>query len=393
MIPPVESSPSYSVPRTLNTDVFTQGYRVSRQTEKQTEYNVINIPPLAYILEMEDASFSHNSAVPWLYLPPIELTPHELESKDFPPSFFQAIKHYHPELYASRRNLENYKGLSVEPVERCALSVIAIALFFLKENPDFHLLLAGHTDTSGSDEYNFTLSDLRAEAVHSLLTGNREQWVTIVNNKSNVIDYQAICHYFNRYYGWPCDPGPIDDHHGQNTDTAVEAFQDELNKFIDSQLTVDGQVGPATWGAIFDMYQVDLKMLMRTDEQGLCEARDHIRWVHNEHFWIGCGERFPIDLPAKNHFRSKENRRVEFLFFSNAYLPNICPHLPGGSMRTSSAQRTHSSIYGLKYYRFLVLKVMTWHGSFGFGSTKERKLQVILDPPEISKEPLEQGEY
>jgi OmpA-OmpF porin, OOP family len=43
---------------------------------------------------------------------------------------------------------------------------------YLKRNPDRKVLIEGHTDSSGSSEYNLRLSQLRADSVESYLIGN-----------------------------------------------------------------------------------------------------------------------------------------------------------------------------------------------------------------------------
>jgi outer membrane protein OmpA-like peptidoglycan-associated protein len=43
---------------------------------------------------------------------------------------------------------------------------------FLKEYPDRAVLLEGHTDSTGSDSFNLSLSERRAESVRSFLSGN-----------------------------------------------------------------------------------------------------------------------------------------------------------------------------------------------------------------------------
>ena len=45
-----------------------------------------------------------------------------------------------------------------------------------KEYPDTNLLVVGHTDSSGSDDYNMTLSKNRAYAVTNYLTNNGMVW-------------------------------------------------------------------------------------------------------------------------------------------------------------------------------------------------------------------------
>ena len=39
----------------------------------------------------------------------------------------------------------------------------------LRRNPDLHVQIAGHTDSTGSDAYNRALSDRRAEAARKYL--------------------------------------------------------------------------------------------------------------------------------------------------------------------------------------------------------------------------------
>jgi outer membrane protein OmpA-like peptidoglycan-associated protein len=43
---------------------------------------------------------------------------------------------------------------------------------YLKRNPDRLVLIEGHTDNTGSSEYNLRLSELRADSVESYLIGN-----------------------------------------------------------------------------------------------------------------------------------------------------------------------------------------------------------------------------
>jgi OmpA-OmpF porin, OOP family len=43
---------------------------------------------------------------------------------------------------------------------------------YLERNPDRKILIEGHTDNSGSSEYNLQLSELRAQSVESFLVGN-----------------------------------------------------------------------------------------------------------------------------------------------------------------------------------------------------------------------------
>ena len=50
-----------------------------------------------------------------------------------------------------------------------AAPVLARAAAYLKENPEVRVLLRGHTDSQGTDEYNITLGSRRAQSVRDAL--------------------------------------------------------------------------------------------------------------------------------------------------------------------------------------------------------------------------------
>src|SRR5690606_7665823 len=57
-----------------------------------------------------------------------------------------------------------------------------------KENFLQKILVTGHTDKKGSDQYNLTLSHQRAENVVFMLTGERSKSVDSSNSKNQVED-------------------------------------------------------------------------------------------------------------------------------------------------------------------------------------------------------------
>src|SRR3954470_17462709 len=50
------------------------------------------------------------------------------------------------------------------------------------QHPDSNLLVVGHTDTSGKDDYNLKLSLERAEAVSAFLTDDADAWLKFFDN-------------------------------------------------------------------------------------------------------------------------------------------------------------------------------------------------------------------
>ena len=61
-------------------------------------------------------------------------------------------------------------------IVRPGLGVVAACLDYSAKNRDRKMLIAGHTDTVGGDDANVRLSRIRAEAVHGMIVGNRDQF-------------------------------------------------------------------------------------------------------------------------------------------------------------------------------------------------------------------------
>jgi len=208
-----------------------------------------------------------------------------------------------------------------------ALDELACCYLYVKANPLKMMLIAGHTDKSGSPLYNQKLSEKRAENVLHLLTGNRTEWVTTVDTnrggKSKVKDHKGILKWISTTLGWPCDPGDVDNAWNSRTRESIKAFQETYNKKFNKSITVDGNMGPETWGAFFDIY-----MLMLADALGhgpdtsrLKPYRDSLKFV-NGYKTVGCGESHRVTRKAK----SLEDRRVEIFFFEPKYKPQLSFH-------------------------------------------------------------------
>jgi hypothetical protein len=204
------------------------------------------------------------------------------------------------------------------------LAVLAACLKFARDNPDRKLLSAGHTDTSGDDGYNVELSQLRADNVVAALVGDKDGWVAIAEKKHKVEDYQRILKWIAWLWGWPCDPGAIDNDHGSNTEAAVRSFQQLAADELQENISVDGKVGKQTWGAIFRIYMRVLADLLDVDEAGLAELQGGVKWLDKKS--VGCGENFPIESRGVDGLKSPTNRRVELLFFQKNEEPLLECH-------------------------------------------------------------------
>ena len=277
-----------------------------------TQTHVFQLQPFrGYILEVEDVHFHYDSAV---------LLP------NYPPDD--------------------------RPLDGPSLGLAALAkcLKHQSEHPSQSVLVVGHTDTSGDPQYNLTLSQKRALAVWHAIRGERDQWVKICMWKPRVEDHQLILTWIADVYGWDCDPRGVDNVHGPHTDAAVKGFQDTYSKVFKNAISVDGVVGPQTWGAVFDLYMNMLRHLCATDDAGLTSLRAKLN------FWglkvVGCGQNWPLEDPPIINYRSQADRRVEILFFDPGQEPKLDCH-QGGQCKPVLCE-----IYNRKMYKFTDLPVV-----------------------------------
>jgi hypothetical protein len=271
-----------------------RGDRAKSWNLSTTQLHTLQIAPLrTALIEVEDAHFHHDSAV---------LLP------DF----------------AGDPNVVGDGGRTT------GIGVLAACLRHAESHPEQKLLSAGHTDTSGDDAYNIDLSQLRADNVVAALTGDKALWVKIAKKKHKVEDYQRILEWIAWLWGWPCSPGGIDGDHGSRTDDAVEAFQQLAGEELQQSISVDGDVGEQTLGAIFDIYMRVLADVLGVDAQGLATLQQALVWVDGGKKGVGCGESFPVEQRGVDGLQSATNRRVELLFFDPGEEPRLLCHAASG---------------------------------------------------------------
>jgi hypothetical protein len=329
---------------------------VARQAEGTTTRNTLNVYGSPVLLEVHDSYFHHDSAV---MMPDVE---GETERDATLPAHFED-----PEGMAGvqKAHLDSYQRFAIEPFDPgtqegegdrvSGLGLLVAAYRFQNLNPGYHLLLAGHADTSGDFEYNFVLSQLRAANVLYLLLGERGPWVDICIQKSKVEDHQRILKHYAQVFDWDCDPGPIDNELTPGTTQAVRSFQSNYNTQFAKSISVDGVVGRETWGAIFDCYMEELASMMDLSVDQLPSVRN-VQFLDPGSKFIACGEKKPIDQPNRENFRSKENRRVEFLFFRAPFVPDLSCHAGTKPFCMKTCQLAECGVYGPDRFDFIFLK-------------------------------------
>lgn len=207
---------------------------------------------------------------------------------------------------------------------------ILAAVYPYSEGHD--VLLAGHTDTVGSDADNQKLSEVRAKSIYCLLLGKltdaggeeiyKNEWYQLIRSRFKVEDYQCILTQFSEKYHWDCHPGPIDGVHGQQTARAVRNFQKIYNLEFHAHIPEDGVMGEKTWKAMFTVYMRELAELSGGAE-ALRAKQEKLRrqFLDEQNPVIGCGERYPLEARGQDNCRSKKNRRVEIIYFPSGAGP------------------------------------------------------------------------
>jgi len=199
-------------------------------------------------------------------------------------------------------------------IEPCLRRVMRDVDAYARAHPDEKILIVGHTDLTGSDEYNQSLSERRARGVFAYLTAGLahddsvDEWDGLrkagqatnrLEDNWKVREYQQLLSGLG-YYG-----GQIDEVHGPLTDAAVRNFQS------DHALGVDGIVGDATWRALIDAY-ISVDALSIPDSRFLPNCPGEIVK------WLGSGEKDPV---RNTEDAWRPNRRTEIIFVRANALP------------------------------------------------------------------------
>ena len=204
------------------------------------------------------------------------------------------------------------------------------------------ILIAGHTDKKGGEFYNLTLSQKRAENVFFMFMGKRSEWLNSSNEKNQVEDVQQILKWISSNFQYDCDPGPKTNSMNSETTDAILRFQIRYNReFVElrnhqsnfsrtfTKIDEDGKMGRQTWGAFFDLYTLELLIIMGVTEDGINELRAKLNFVKKSQNHpapvVGCGENFPASGSTSEEENSID-RRVEILFFDDGEEPLLECH-------------------------------------------------------------------
>lgn len=281
-------------------------------------------PRAARRLEVPDMAFHHGSAVVLPSVPPAEPPPAAAGTAFANTSLWQDLEQ---ELATQVQRLKApFRAPDLGPAREPGLPLLLATLQLLEDNADFKLVVAGHTDTTGSGDVNRRLSQARGEALVALLAGDRAAWSAAVEEWNDEDDVRVVVAWAASTRCWPCHPAQCKD-----LKEAVRELQAAYNRDFEQQIAVDGLVGPQTRGAWFDIYQRFLEE-RAGGADALTSLRGQLRWVSEDARVLACGEDYPLERPGQDGYRSRLNRRVEVLFFASADAPDLAQEDPAAEV-------------------------------------------------------------
>ncbi|WP_324651568.1 peptidoglycan-binding protein [Georgenia sp. H159] len=208
-------------------------------------------------------------------------------------------------------------------VEPCERHVLRQVIDHAAAHPDERLLVVGHTDLTGGDDYNQALSERRGRATYAMMTFGSDpdasvaEWdelrrtrpfgtITTVKDTWGTREYQHMLQALGRFTGnVGADPAL--------TDAAVRQYQ------TDKGLVPDGIVGDATWPVLIREYLALDPLDLPTDRL-MPNAADGCD--SGPLRWLGCGEQDPV---CSTPLAWRPNRRTELMFVKEQAMPAQVP--------------------------------------------------------------------
>jgi hypothetical protein len=209
----------------------------------------------------------------------------------------------------------------------------------IARHPEAKIMIFGHTDKVGSDQYNKLLSERRARSVYAFIINDPDTWEELYNHPNEqwgVAVIQEILLDLGH------DPGPIDGVMGPQTRSAMQSF--------DPTATSNNAA-----------FRRRLFLAYMTGRHDVEVNAD--QFMEPRH--MGCGEFNPL-LPVEG--RCEANRRVTFYLFHPERLPRLpcragdigpCQH------QMTPASPRHRASFRCSFYDSLALRCPCEHGGNG----------------------------
>jgi outer membrane protein OmpA-like peptidoglycan-associated protein len=221
-------------------------------------------------------------------------------------------------------------------------SVLAHALRYAKGQSDRKLVVFAHDDAPDAG-VAAVLSELRAQNVHALLTGDKAAFAASCSYTGRGTA-EALLSWASRCFGYGCDPALVGDgDRAAALERAVRRFRQAHNSSAGTSLTGGATLERSDLEAFAELYDRALARELEVELSELAGYRSAL--VFCEPAWIGCGGRWAVPSgPDALQLMSASKRRVDLVFFETATpIPDLTVK-PAG-VRVFADQRYARCIY------------------------------------------------
>lgn len=198
------------------------------------------------------------------------------------------------------------------------LGCLAQMLAYAREHPARHVLVVGHTDTSGSKSHNRGVAERRAIHLAALLRADMEGWVASCEQHAELPDFAAHVQWAARRFGWPCEGGIVAESSPAFRE-ATALWRERAADVAGIHVDPEAPVGADDWRIAYALLDVALAEELDLDFAALASLRTGLRWCAPA--IVGAGELWPRELVGKNGTKSAVNRRTEVMFATVAEVP------------------------------------------------------------------------
>jgi outer membrane protein OmpA-like peptidoglycan-associated protein len=283
-------------------------------------------------------------------------------------------------------------GAGEEQLTVTGLKALALVYKQFEFDPENKIVISGHTDTSGTFDFNFKLSDERAKNILYLLIGTKEEWAKICYGRHKIEDYQQIMKHFEKKLACDCDPEKVDDTWGDKTKKATLNFFKKTapDKAISLYTQVENDSKKRwpeeAWFPVYDLYSQEIAEVLEISLAGLESRRkSSVKFIDDKKTFVGCGESFPIDSKEKDNYKSQKNRRVEILFFDKDEIPELnCPAVIDRAHKEDECPLWRKFYFIPLYIDPADLKAVVFHLQFVYYDRVKQKQLPVPDGLKIN---------
>jgi len=279
------------------------------------------------------------------------------ERVEFATAEFATIVVEFPRVYVLDVEADNFaaEGCILLPESRSTTCLSGLGVLFavylhLRRFPEHQLFLTGHALSDAAPR----LGETRLESLLWLLQGARDDWRKHAADHATSGEVRAFLQWQAYRDGWDCSPTAEDE---TELSDAVRRFQRRYNQEVDraqrekldlpfaTELRDDGDPGPKTWGAFFDVFQHALMRELEIEAYGDLRAlHADVKTASNSPGSIHCAGDVPFESAKRLPFAPREDfavaqrkagdTRLEILFVDPSDAPDLRPYQCGYSKAT-----------------------------------------------------------